>query len=84
MPRFWPFWNAFASMAAEPSAEVTLKPARVSLTEWKPVPVATSSTVSLPRARSTSMKNCPSLSARASQSINSSHFSTNDMMYSPR
>lgn len=30
------------------------------------------------------MKNCPSLATRAVQSINSSHFSTKDMMYSPR
>ena len=50
--------------------------------EWKPVPVATSSTRSTPRSLSMLMKKSPSLAALASQSMSSSHFRTKLCTYS--
>jgi len=83
-PRLRPFSKAFASISGLPSAVTTSNPASTSCTEWKPVPAATSSTRFAPRSFRTWMKKSPSLLARLSQSINSSHLSTKDVTYSAR
>lgn len=60
-PKDMPLANAFASISGLPSTLTVSKPSSISRTEWKPVPVATSSTSRTPRALSWSMKKVPSL-----------------------